>query len=411
MNNKDLNDQRPIHSIEDIFNDPAAKILLQPAKPKPQTSYDPEIEKLQEVEKWVQNHHGQEPKKTSDLSRLHERGLASWLIGVRRDEERLEYLKPYDKLGLLKEDKALSLKDKVEKENKTINSIDDILNSDSVLLNNNQNTLNSKLFDTGKLDRIKIRQQENAPRNKSGRTRVKDFAKYKPLFENVQKDLASGRRKLVPFKKYDIELHKFYVLNGQLLYIESAGSEFNIKNRSKKKTDKRLHVVYENGTENYPLKNGLAASLYGSKTKRSYGKMVSEPNDTFKFGPEDQVTGYIYVLRSLSNNADVRRIQEDHPLYKVGFTSGTVEHRIANAENESTYLYGPVKVVAEYEVINLNPEALETALHHALAQYRLDVDIKAANGKVIHPREWFVADLETINDLINEIISKLQINE
>ena len=97
-------------------------------------------------------------------------------------------------------------------------------------------------------------------------------------------------------------------------------------------------------------------------------------------------------------------------MYKVGFTSGTVEHRIANAENESTYLYGPVKVVAEYQVINLNPEALETALHHALAQYRLDVDIKAGNGKTIHPREWFVVDLDTINTTISDIISKLQMS-
>lgn len=98
-------------------------------------------------------------------------------------------------------------------------------------------------------------------------------------------------------------------------------------------------------------------------------------------------------------------------MYKVGFTSGTVERRIANAENEPTYLYGPVKVVAEYQVINLNPEALETALHHALGQYRLDVDIKATNGKIIHPREWFIADLDTINNLINQIISKLQMSE
>ncbi|WP_172985979.1 GIY-YIG nuclease family protein, partial [Lactobacillus helveticus] len=173
-------------------------------------------------------------------------------------------------------------------------------------------------------------------------------------------------------------------------------------------TNARLHVIYENGTENFPLRNGLIASLYGSRKRGVYGKAVTEPDDKFEFSADDQITGFIYVLKSLSNNADVKRIQEDHPLYKVGFTASTVEKRIANAENESTYLYGPVKVVAEYQVINLKPEALETALHHALAQYLLDVDIRATNGKIIHPREWFVVDFDIIDDLIHRIIAKLQ---
>ena len=237
-----------------------------------------------------------------------------------------------------------------------------------------------------------------------------NFAQYKLLFQDIQKDLASGRRSIVPFDNNEIELHHFYVLNGQILYIESIGSEFKNKTHSASETDARLHVIYENGTENYPLRNGLIASLYGSRKRGILGRAISEPDDQFKLSADDQVTGYIYVLKSMSNNVDVKRIQEDHFLYKVGFTSGTVEKRIANAENEPTYLYGPVKVVAEYQVINIKPEALETALHHALAQYQLDVDIKAGNGKIIHPREWFTADLDTINDLISRIISELRIN-
>lgn len=67
-------------------------------------------------------------------------------------------------------------------------------------------------------------------------------------------------------------------------------------------------------------------------------------------------------------------------MYKVGYTCGSVEKRIANAENESTYLYAPVKIYAEYQVANLNSETLEISIHHALANYRLDVDIKVPNG-------------------------------
>ena len=404
-----IDNSRPIRSLNDIFNDPAADELLIKPKKK-QVTYDPEVEKFKEIENWVKKHNGKEPEKTTDLSRLGERKLASRLKGIREAPERIELLKPYDKLGLLKqEDQNVSLKEKVSKEKMSFNSLDDILNYNSILFDNSGSTLNSKLFDTGSLNKYK-KLQENKPENKSKRKAMEGFSKYKPLFEEVQKDLTSGRRHLARYENNKLQLHHFYVLNGQLLYIESIGSEFKNKTRSEADTDARLHVIYENGTENYPLRNGLIASLYGSRKRGVYGKAVTEPDDKFEFSADDQVTGYVYVLKSLSNNADVKRIQEDHPLYKVGFTSGTVERRIANAENESTYLYGPVKVVAEYQVINLNPEALETALHHALTQYRLDVDIRAGNGKIIHPREWFIVDLNTINNLVSQIISKLQID-
>lgn len=402
-----IDNSRKIRSLDDIFNDPAATELL--AKPKKvQSTYDPEVEKFKEIESWIKSHDGKEPEKTTDISRLGERKLASRLKGIREDPERIELLRPYDELGLLKVDnQELNLKEKVSKEKMSFNSLDDILNDDSVLFDNSSSTLNSKLFDTGSLDNYR-KSQENIPENKSKRKAMEGFSKYRPMFKAVQKDLASGRRRIIRFNNNEVELHHFYILNGQLLYIESIGSEFINKTNSASSTNARLHVIYENGTENFPLRNGLIASLYGSRKRGVYGKAVTEPDDKFEFSADDQITGFIYVLKSLSNNADVKRIQEDHPLYKVGFTASTVEKRIANAENESTYLYGPVKVVAEYQVINLKPEALETALHHALAQYRLDVDIRATNGKIIHPREWFVVDFDIIDDLIHRIIAKLQ---
>ena len=404
-----IDNSRPIRSLNDIFNDPAADELLIKPKKK-QVTYDPEVEKFKEIENWVKKHNGKEPEKTTDLSRLGERKLASRLKGIREDPERIELLKPYDKLGLLKqEDQNVALKEKVSHEKMTFNSLDDILNDDSALFDNSGQSLNSKLFDTGSLNAYK-KSQENVAKNKSKRKTMDDFNKYRPMFKKVQAELTSGKRHLVRYGNNKLKLHGFYVLKGQLMYIESIGSEFKNNNRSDTDTDARLHVIYDNGTENFPLRNGLIASLYGSRQRGGGGKIVTEPDNKFEFGANDQITGYVYVLKSLSNNADVKRIQEDHPLYKVGFTSGTVERRIANAENESTYLYGPVKVVAEYQVINLNPEALETALHHALAQYRLDVDIRAGNGKIIHPREWFIVDLNTINNLISQIISKLQMD-
>lgn len=395
-------DNARIHSLEDVFNDPEANELLAP-KPKPKTvNSNPDVEHFKEIQEWIKQHGGKEPEKTRDMSRMAERRMANRLKGYRSHEDMIELLKPYDELGLLnQESQKLTLEDKVKKEKHDFTSLDDILSDDSILFGDHQQTVNGKLFDTKKLHEIK-REQENQPEKVSQRHHMADFNKYEPLFKQVQAELASGKRQLLPFKNYEIKLHHFYVLNGQLLYIEAVGEKKLTNNKSQRKTDARLHVIYENGTENTPLLNGLAASMYGRN-----GKIVTEPEGAFKLSSDDQVTGYIYVLKSESDNPEVRRVQEDHALYKVGYTAGSVERRISNAENESTYLYGPVKVVGEFQVANVDSEALETAIHHALANYRLDVDITAPNGKLIHPREWFVTDFQTIKDTVYEIVSRL----
>lgn len=394
-----------IHSLEDVFNDPEASELLAPKPKKKVVSTDSDVENFKEIQEWVKQHDGKEPEKTRDMSRMAERRMANRLKGYRSHEDMIELLKPYDELGLLNtESQKLTLEDTVKDEKQDFDSLDDILGDNSVLFGDSQQTVNNKLFDTKKLHEIK-REQENQPERVSQRHQMADFGKYEPMFKKVQAELASGKRQLRPFKNYEILLHHFYVLKGQLLYIEAVGEKKLTNNKSQRKTDARLHVVYENGTENAPLLNGLAASMYGRN-----GKIVTEPNGNFELSP-GEVTGYIYVLKSESDNPEVRRVQEEHSLYKVGYTTGSVEKRIANAENEPTYLYGPVTVCEEFQVSNLNSEALETAIHHALANYRLDVDIKVPNGRLIHPREWFVTNLGTINDVVNGIVAKLQMNQ
>ena len=395
-----------IHSLEDVFNDPEVdKLLVAKPKKKPVLT-NPDVENFKEIQEWVKQHHGKEPEKTRDMSKIAERRMANRLKGYRSHADMIELLKPYDELGLLnQESQKLTLEDTIKNEKQDFSSLDDILGDDSILFgDSNQNTVNSKLFDTKKLREIR-RKQENHPEKFSQRHQMADFEKYEPLFKKVQAELASGKRQLRPFKNYEILLHHFYVLKGQLLYIEAVGDRKLTNNKSQRKTDARLHVIYENGTENTPLLNGLAASMYGRN-----GKIVTEPDNDFELSP-GEVTGYIYVLKSESDNPEIRRVQEEHSLYKVGYTTGSVEKRVANAENEPTYLYGPVKVCEEFQVSNLDSEALETAIHHALANYRLDVDIKAPNGRLIHPREWFVTDLSTINDVVNEIVAKLQMNQ
>ena len=62
----------------------------------------------------------------------------------------------------------------------------------------------------------------------------------------------------------------------------------------------------------------------------------------------------------------------------------------------------------QIKIINLDPRVLETTLHHALADYQLELEIKSPNGKMIRPREWFVIDLSRVEKIINSIIAMIQ---
>lgn len=399
-----MDNQNLIRSLDDIFNDPDAISLLA-SKPKHSSvSYDPTVEGFQEITDWVTTHDGNEPQKLRDPSQMKQRKLASRLKGIREDPERRDMLMPYDTAGLLtvREDSP-TLNEIVKSEKQNFSSLDDILSDDSILFKkSNQQAAGSKLFNTKKLNKIQ-REQENRPEVISQREPMKNFSQYEVMFQKVQAEIASGQRQLRQFKNYELLNKHFYVLKGQLLYIDEIGEEIKLDDNSNRKTDARMHVIYDNGTENNPTRNGLASSLYGRQ-----GRIVTEVEHGIELNSDDHVTGFIYILESLSENLQIKRIQAEHPLYKVGFTTGSVQARIANAENESTYLYGPVRLVGEIKVVNLKAEALETALHHALAQYQLDVDITAANGRIVKPREWFAVGLNTIEQVVNGLITNLQ---
>ena len=279
-------------------------------------------------------------------------------------------------------------------------SLDDILDSESILFDGLENIDSSmpKLFETKKVK--KNRKRKVAPDSIARRKKVEDFSQYKILFKKIQQELTSGKRQLKPFKNNNVEVDHFYVLKGQLIYIDSLGEIVSKNNANGIYEDQRLRVIYENGTESNLLKRGLVSSLYGRD-----GKIITELNENIELSNDDFETGYIYVIKSLSDNPDIANIKS---LYKIGVTTGSVQTRIANARNESTYLYAPVKVVEQMRVINLDAHSLETALHHALAQYQLDVEIKAPNGKIITPREWFVVELSKVEEIVNRIVARLQ---
>lgn len=374
------------HSINEIMDSLLFTEITTTPKTTTKVRYDNEVEKFLEIVDFIKEN-GREPYKVpSDLA---ERSLASRLIGIRKDPMRMEHLKKYDDIGLLeKKQKKVKIPD--------ISSVDDILNrGSSILLRDSLHTdTASSIFDTSSLQKVTTMPEYVAKRKK-----MKDFSRFDELFKKCHRELTEGKRKIVPFKnEQDIQPNSFYILKGVLLFVETVGE----RNKIKGKINARLRCIFENGTESDMLLRSLSAELY------KHGRRVtdSEENLLVNVMEDDVSAGFIYVLKSLSTDPQISSINN---LYKIGFTSGSVEKRIRKAENESTYLYAPVEIIATYQVFNMNASKFETVIHHALANTNLDVSILGPNGKMLVPKEWFVVTLEELQKIIDEIVMKVNL--
>lgn len=369
--------------LDKVFNDEEFDELTNSVVPKKKEINDPEVDKFLEIIRFIKEN-GREPQKTEGWT--NEKKLWARLQGYRNNSERASHVLPYDDLGILKTKKNISENNKEKREDG-----DDLK---SILKNIDMNDDYSDLLDMSRYKRT-VRSVDHISRRK----KVNDFSKYKTAFDKVYADIASGRRQIKRFSNYDIEENRFYVQNGVMLYVVSISNEsFKSDNG---KSNARMHVVYENGTENKNLLyQSLASSLY---SKDRDGRMVTEIIDDEELQKnfnQEITTGFIYVLQSKSNDYHIKSIKN---LYKIGFTRGSIENRIKNASNDVTYLKAPVRIVLSAEIKNVNAQILERTLHHEFSNYLVEFksdDLKKA-------KEWFIVPLESIQSKINKIISML----
>ena len=228
-----------------------------------------------------------------------------------------------------------------------------------------------------------------------------NFEEYKPLFDKVHQELKEGKRSLVKINKTaTLAEGRFYFVGGHMLLLEHIGE---LKKSSNFLPDARTRCIYENGTESDILLQTLRKGVVGDGYAISE---LQEESDTHFFSnsdivSNDNVTGYIYVLSSLSDNPIIKA---EKNLYKIGFTTNDVEQRIANAENEPTYLMAQVEVVATYKVINLNSQKFEDMVHQLLKPVQFQVSVFDEKGVEHQPQEWFVVPLPVIDVIIKKIM-------
>ena len=82
-----------------------------------------------------------------------------------------------------------------------------------------------------------------------------DFSRFRPLFEQVQAELDTGVRETRPFGvKAEIVPGRFFVLNGQKVYVAEIGETFRQEYGD---NDARLRLIYDNGTQSDLLMRSL----------------------------------------------------------------------------------------------------------------------------------------------------------
>jgi len=310
---------------------------------------------------------------------LSERLLFAKLNAIRSNRQQCEKLLPFDEYGLLKEVEASPA------------TIDEILNDDFL---DNLNPAANEIF---KIKNIPLTKDIESPDYVAQRKPCKDFHVFEEQFQNCQQEIKAEKRRLLPFaNEQQIEVGKFFVLRGILLLVTEVGERV-VKNG---KWNARLRCIFENGTESDMLLRSLASELYkdGRRVTLLDDKLMNEMLVT----DDDKATGYIYVLRSLSQHPDIKAIPN---LYKIGLARQSIETRIQNAANEPTYLMAAVALVSTFQCYNVNLPKLENLLHRFFDPAAAKIQVTDAQGNYHTPKEWFSIPLATIETAVRLLIS------
>ncbi len=331
---------------------------------------------FEEISEFVEAH-SREPRENVDS--VIEFQLYSRLKCIRESPRKVKLLQPYDFLNLLSDSPTTNPK------------ITDLVVTDQFgLLNSNVDDSIFSLKNVKASARI-------SPEYLSRRKVCREFRNYSALFESIHEELADKDRFLARFRSEALIPNSFHVLNGLLLYVENIdGYAENVSFQSGPRTrfDGRTRVIFENGTESDMLFRSLEKAMlvdgYDITERRAHdASSASIATD------DDVLLGYIYVLRSKSNNSWNRP-----NLYKIGHTSSSVLERIKNAKSEPTYLFSDVSVISAYRCLNISSNQVEKVLHEFFSAVRLDIELTDSAGNLYYPREWFFVDMNILDEAI-----------
>lgn len=352
---------------------------------KKQSTYTSREERIiagfEDIERFFEEH-GRPPQHGEGLD-IFERLYAVRLDRLRELEECRALLATFDKHGLL---------DQIE----TTGPEADIFDPDDLM---------AELAGLGdgdditQLRHVRSAEDKRAAEEIARREKCPDFEKFEPIFKQVKADLANSTRVTRPFElKAEIRPGAFFVVFGQICYVAEMGEIFT---NPQGRTDARLRVIFDNGTQSGMLMRSLQRQLNEDDVGRRITDPAPGPLFADKAEDGEAETGTIYVLRSKSDHPVVA----EHRLvmHKIGVTNGAVETRIAGAEKSSTYLLAGVEVAASYKIYGVNCQKLEKLLHKVFSEAQINLSIPDRFGNMVKPREWFLVPLDVIDNAVQRI--------
>lgn len=352
-----------------------------------QSSRTPREERIiagfEEIQRFVEQH-GRAPQHGEDRD-IFERLYAVRLDRLRELDDCRALLEPLDHQGLLAGEKPVAAS--------AAGEIDD----DELLAQ--LGAAATAPADLTELRHVRSAAEKRAADEIANRQKCEDFDLFKPLFEQVQQEIESGIRQPRPFElKAEIRPGSWFIVGGQKAYVAAAGETFT---NAQGKSDARLRVIFDNGTESNLLMRSLQRALNKDEAGRRITDPVAGPLFSGNQAEDDQASGTIYVLRSKSDNPIVAANRD--LVHKIGVTSMDVVQRIAGARLQPTYLMADVEIVATYKLYNLGRAKLENLIHRIFDPARLDIEIKDRFGNPVVPREWFLVPLFVIDDAVEKI--------
>ena len=338
---------------------------------------------FEEIQRFTEQH-GHVPQHGEGRD-IFERLYAVRLDRLREQEDCRKLLEPLDHQGLLSGNTA------------AVVAATDKLDDETLLAELGVEAADSP--DITKLRHVRSADEKREAEDIANRKTCEDFYKFKPLFLQVQNELDTGIRTTRPFElKAEIQPGRFFIVGGQKAYVAEMGE---VGLTAQGRTDARLRVIFDNGTES----NMLMRSLQRALNKDDAGRRITDPVAGPLFSSDqaegDDASGTIYVLRSKSDHPMVA--QNRKLVHKIGVTNMSVKQRIAGARLQPTFLMADVEVVATYELFNINRTKLENLIHRIFEPARFDIKIKDRFGNPVVPREWFLVPLFVIDEAVEKI--------
>ena len=358
-------------------------VEVEPTKAASRTPRDERIiAGFEEIQRFVETH-GRAPQHGESRD-IFERIYAVRLDRIRKQEECRGLIAPIDRQALLTGETATTL------------SLPDNMDDGALLA---ELGVEAEAADITELRHVRSTAEKRAAEEVTTRRKCEDFETFRPLFEQVQKELDMGIRETRPVElKAEIKPGRFFIVGGQKAYVAEMGKLFTQQYGDK---DARLRVIFDNGTENNMLRRSLQRALHKDAAGRRISDATAGPLFADQTADGDEASGTIYVLRSKSDLSFVAGNRD--LVHKIGVTNASVEERIAGARLEPTFLMADVEVVATYKLYNINRSKLENLIHRIFAPARLEIEIKDRFGNPVVPREWFLLPLGAIDDAVEKI--------